>query len=77
MDADEFLSWCRYRNRFGSFNLGMRIDRAVARALANYFSANSKQRYSIADFSPFDMALKHNAPIEQQIDDALSHFPRA
>jgi hypothetical protein len=34
--------------------MGMRIDRAVARALANYFSANSKKSYSVQDFSPFD-----------------------
>jgi len=51
----EFLQWCRYRNLRGSFNIGMRTDRAIARFSAMYASAHSKNKsFSISDFSPFD-----------------------
>ena len=55
MSYSEFVAWCEYRNRQGSLHIGMRIDRAVARAMASYFSAMSKtKRYKVDDFSPFD-----------------------
>lgn len=76
MPATEYLEWCKYRAKYGSFNVGMRIDRAVGRALANYFSANSRKSYSIEDFSPYDKAIMDAMSIDAKIDMALSHFPR-
>lgn len=77
MSYSEFLSWCRYRAKYGSFNDGMRIDRAVGRALANFFSANSSKTYSIVDFSPYDKAIDDARPVDHKIDEALAHFPKA
>lgn len=54
----------------------MRIDRAVGRGLASYFSANSKRSYSILEFSPHDKAIDDLKPIDVKIDEALAHFPR-
>lgn len=77
MTWSEYLAWCQFRAKYGPLHVGMRVDRAVARAIANYFSANSKRRYSVLDFSPFDKAIEDSKPVEQKIDEALSHFPRA
>jgi hypothetical protein len=55
MTYDEFLRWCEFRNTQGSLHVGMRIDRAVSRALANYFSAMTRgKRFKPTDFSPYD-----------------------
>lgn len=72
----EYLSWCAYRAKYGSLHIGMRVDRAVARALANYMSGNSRQQFSVVDFSPFDKAIEDSKPLDQKIDEALAHFPR-
>lgn len=51
----EFVNWCEYRRRQGGLNVGLRIDRAIARALAAHFNSMSKtQKFKISDFSPFD-----------------------
>lgn len=56
MPYDEFVRWCEYRNRQGSLSHGIRVDRAVSRALATYFNAMSKgSKFKPTDFSPYDM----------------------
>lgn len=64
MSYVEYLDWIAYRNRWGSFHQGMRIDRAVAR-VASMFAKNSKPE----DFSPFDKA--HSEPAAGTIDEAF------
>lgn len=57
MSYEEFLRWTVYRNQFGSLNLGMRVDRAVARALTVWVNSISKgKKYKLQDFSPYDQA---------------------
>lgn len=65
MAYSEFVSWCKYRSKYGSLHGGMRIDRAVARAIAYYFSANSKKSFDPADFSPFDQVDKEDKSIDE------------
>lgn len=74
----EFFSWCRYISKYGTLHMGMRVDRAVARALANYFGAHSNnKKYTLNDFSPYDAEIERSTPIEDQIDRALANFSRA
>lgn len=55
MTYEEFLNWCRYRNKWGSFNVNMRIDRAVARSSAYFGNAlRGKPGLRVEDFSPHD-----------------------
>lgn len=55
MSYAEFLNWCEYRNRQGSLHLGMRIDRAVSRAMAMYYNSHSRdKKVKSGDFSPYD-----------------------
>ncbi len=59
MDYAEFVSWCRYREKYGSLHLGMRFDRGIARIAA--FLGNlwiRKSRFKEVDFSPYDKAIK-------------------
>ena len=51
----EFQSWVKYRQKRGSLNIGMRVERGAA-LLATLF-ANSKSKngnYRIYDFMPHD-----------------------
>lgn len=55
MSYAEFLDWCRYRQQYGSLNIGMRVDRAVARHIAVHLNTKSQGRKFKADeFSPYD-----------------------
>lgn len=55
MSYDEFVAWCKYRSLQGGLNIGLRVDRAVSRALAVYFNAMSKgKKLKPHDFSPYD-----------------------
>lgn len=49
----EALQWMRYRNRRGSFNLGMRVERGAAQLSVLYANAKSKNGgYTLYDFMP-------------------------
>jgi hypothetical protein len=64
----EFMSWARYRNRRGSLNLGMRIERGTAMLAAMYANAHSKD----GGFKFHDFAPHHDAPpisLEQAMKD--------
>lgn len=51
----EYLSWIRYRNKYGSLHPGMRVDRAVGRGLAFFGNMYSKKKdLKPEDFSPYD-----------------------
>jgi hypothetical protein len=66
MSYTEFVSWCRYRNKYGGLHIGMRIDRAFGRVAAffgNAFSTNKDLQPD--DFSPMDKAIKESAEAEQ------------
>lgn len=57
----EFVSWCRFRRKFGSLHPGMRTDRAIARAaayFANAMSSRGAARIDWMDFSPYDAAIE-------------------
>lgn len=47
----EFATWMKYRQRHGSLNVGMRIERATAMLAALYANSKSKHGgYTIYDF---------------------------
>lgn len=49
----EALQWMKYRNKRGSFNLGMRVERGSAQLSMLYMNAHSKNgNYKIYDFMP-------------------------
>lgn len=51
----EFVSWVAYRQKRGSFNVGLRMDRAAARLDAMYANNHSEHGgYKIWDFTPFE-----------------------
>lgn len=53
----EFLEWCKFRSMYGSLHIGMRVDRAVSRAMAAHFNTMSKgKKFKPLEFSPFDVA---------------------
>lgn len=59
MTYGEFLSWCQFRAQYGSLNLGMRVDRAVARGLVVAVKMMTKKSsVTETDFSPFDAAAE-------------------
>jgi hypothetical protein len=61
----EFVDWCRYRAKWGSLNLGMRVDRAVAHAMRLYFNAHSKTaNLKHPDLSPFDEAARRGVDVD-------------
>ena len=60
MSHSEWIGWCLFRERFGDLHVGMRIDRAVARAIVSYVRMNSKNNsIKEKDFSPFDQVQKN------------------
>lgn len=76
MTYAEFLSWCHYRARYGSLNVGMKVDRAVARAMALAVRMVSKNSKLVeVDFSPFDLAAKKEQEANKEparIEDAFN-----
>lgn len=55
MTYQEYISWIKYRNRWGTLHFGMRIDRAIARAAAFFGNFLSRKRsLKSDDFSPHD-----------------------
>ena len=55
MSYREYLDWIRYRNKWGSLHLGMRVDRAIARPASVFARMYSKSgQVSFYDFSPHD-----------------------
>ena len=49
----EFIAWCRYRQKRGSFNLGMRVERGAAMLATLYANSHSKDtRFGIWEFAP-------------------------
>ena len=59
LSYSEVRSWILYRNKYGSLHPGMRIDRAIARAMVLLTRLASKNsRMTEVDFSPFDLAAK-------------------
>lgn len=51
----EFQTWCRYRRKRGSMNVGMRVDRGAALLAALYSNAHSKEGGKrIHDFAPHE-----------------------
>jgi len=74
MSYTEFLAWCRYRNKYGSLHLGMRVDRAFARVAAffgNVFS--SKKDLKPEDFSPMDKTIMEAKAVEDgSVDQVFS-----
>jgi hypothetical protein len=69
----EFIQWCQFRARYGSFHTGMRIDRAAARIgslLANIHAR--KNIWSEQDLSPFDHAIAEASKPELTLDVAFA-----
>lgn len=55
LSYSEFISWIKYRNKRGSLNVGMRVERGAA--LLSTLYANSKSKhggYKITDFMPHE-----------------------
>lgn len=54
----EFLVWMKYRQKRGSLNIGMRVERGSALLAALYANSHSKNGgYSLSDFAPY-----HDSP---------------
>ena len=69
----EFVQWCQFRARYGSFHTGMRIDRAAARIgslLANIKAG--KNIWSEQDLSPFDSLIAEADKPELTIETAFA-----
>lgn len=53
----EFLTWAAYRNKRGTLNVGLRVDRSAALLAALYANSHGGRKgggyYSIEDFMPF------------------------
>lgn len=55
----EFLTWMKYREKRGSLNAGMRIERGTALLATLYANSKSKEGgYQLHDFAPY-----HDAPV--------------
>lgn len=60
----EFLSWIRYRNKWGSLHVGMRLDRSVGRSSAFFGNMLSKGKsLKPDDFSPYDAAQEDDEDV--------------
>lgn len=67
MSYAEFVSWCKYRNKWGGLHTGMRIDRAVGRGLATIVGMHArKSNLSYVDFSPYDRQEKQTRMTDPQ-----------
>jgi len=58
MTYAEYISWCRYRNKYGGLHHGMRFDRGLARLIAHFAGG------SPMEFSPMDRAIKESQAAE-------------
>lgn len=54
MSYSEAVSWMRYRNKRGGFNVSLRVDRGAALLASLYSQVNSKSPPSIYDFMPYE-----------------------
>jgi len=55
----EFLIWMRYRDKRGSLNTGLRVERGAALLATLYANSKSKNGgYQLYDFAPH-----HDAPV--------------
>lgn len=62
MSYSEFVNWCLYRDQCGTLNVGLRVDRAVARHIAAYLNSISKNRkFKPDEFSPYD---QHHSDVD-------------
>jgi hypothetical protein len=60
----EFVTWVKYRNKRGSLNAGMRIERGSALLATLYANTHSKNGgYTVYDFMPNDS--EQALPLEQ------------
>lgn len=69
----EFIQWCQFRARYGSFHIGMRIDRAAARVgslLANIKAG--KNIWTEQDLSPFDAVIAEADKPELTLESAFA-----
>lgn len=54
----EYLTWLKYRQKRGSLNTGLRVERGAALLASLYANAHSKDGgYQLHDFAPY-----HDAP---------------
>ena len=52
----EFITWMKYREKRGSLNTGMRVERGTALLATLYANNNSKNGgYRIYDFAPHEV----------------------
>tara|TARA_Y100000815_G_scaffold274502_1_gene308823 strand:- start:12736 stop:13008 length:273 start_codon:yes stop_codon:yes gene_type:complete len=59
LSHSEFLTWMKYRQKRGSLNLGMRIERGSALLATLYANSKSKNGgYQLHDFAPH-----HDQPV--------------
>ncbi|WP_217476616.1 DUF3102 domain-containing protein [Stutzerimonas stutzeri] len=59
LNHSEFLTWMKYRQKRGSLNLGMRIERGSALLAALYANSKSKNGgYQLHEFAPY-----HDQPV--------------
>ena len=65
----EFLSWVKYRNLRGRFNVGMRVESGTAQLAMLYANSHSRHGgYKIFDFMP------HEAERAVSLDEAVESW---
>lgn len=55
MTYEEYLQWIKYRNKRGSLNNGLRVERAgaiLAQMMANRYRKDGSPPFSFYDFAP-------------------------
>lgn len=69
LSYEEFLSWVKYRNQFGSLNPSHHVERGFALLASMFASAHSKDGgYSFYDFAP------HFEEPEIKLEDAVEQW---
>ncbi len=69
MSLPEFRRWAAYRNKRGSLNWGMRIERGFALLSTLYANTHSdKVKYKIYDFMP------HESEPELTLEEAIASW---
>lgn len=65
----EFLTWMKYRQKRGSLNIGMRVERGAALLATLYANSKSKAgSYTLYDFMP------HAEEPETTIEEAMASW---
>lgn len=64
----EFIQWCKYRARRGSFNVGRRIEEAGAMTAMLIHNVHAKRSLKLHDFMPH----YYEKPIS--IEDAMKNW---